>query len=41
MKKLNTQLAYHFQITYYKLIHGRHKTPLQIMMTILFWKNTK
>ena len=32
MEELSTQLACHFQITYYKLTNGRHKTPLKIMM---------
>ena len=29
--KLKNQLFSHFQITYYKLTKGKHKTPLQIM----------
>ena len=31
LKKLKNQLSAHFQITYYKLTHGTHKTPLQIL----------
>ena len=27
MEQLNTQLVCHFQISYYKLTLGRHKTP--------------
>lgn len=32
VEQLSTQVACHFQITYYELTHGKHKTPLQIMM---------
>ena len=41
MEQLNTQLACHFQIIYYKLTHGSHKTPLQIMMTNSIYRKTR
>lgn len=41
VEQLSTQLAFHFQITYYKLTHGKHKTPLQIMMENSIYPKTR
>ena len=41
MEQLNTQFTCHFQITYYKLTHGTHKTPLQIMMPDSFFEKAR
>ena len=40
MEQANTQFACHFQIIYYELIHGRHQTPLQIMMANFIYQET-
>ena len=41
LKKLKNQLSAHFQITYYKLTHGKRKTPLQILTTNSVYERTR
>ena len=41
LKKLKNQLSAHFQITYYKLTHGKRKTPLQILTTNSVYGRTR
>ena len=38
IEQLNTQRACHFQITYYKSTHARHKIQLQTMMEIYIYR---
>ena len=39
--QLSTQIACNFQITYYKLTNGRHKTTLKIMMANSIYEKTR
>ena len=41
MEQLNTQFACHFQITYYKLINFRHRTPLHFIMENSIYNKTQ
>ena len=41
MEQLNTQLACHFQITYYKLINCRHKTPWHFIIANSIYNKTQ